>query len=719
MSDIRYSLRNIYWSKDYITGIKAFLTRVASENKLVHDKIEFYTDYLAKCWRPFISHLEALEHDHEVPVALKNLVTGYNGLKIEKTINEQCIEVLQVIYRDNWKMHHELNEELMQLFDAYANDFKLTKEAFIECENRANLPSKTKIKNESGDETVEETNVEPSIVPLFANVTFPFVLDDKLNFKNEKELFDFSVALKEKTLTERSIVPIPKLTNEFFKAENIINAIKKIEPRINSSPFNVNHIGQQLLILGLISEYSLYSSNPKSFDINKYYYWNNGILAEKVDSPDKSKTSNALKSENSIQSSISSWIRKVSGTTLDDNSEAEKLSFEFTEWRKTFVKRFNRLEYSEAQLENIFFHSCNKYENISLETNKIVNETNRVFKRLIENTQGHSASEDTIENEKTLENINYSMGFFCRGNTVPFTKWSNSLTSSQQKFMFGTSEIDSDISNSVRLLLCTIEGYEKEEIYKNWASNVSFIRPNNLKREILTEFINDNIDSNSLALQATVSKYSNTTKFVAKDWVDLMKLWLTELPDSLIPSILFDTIKKNRDLNDFEWVDKIPLGNLQVLLEISCHFKRLGNEGGDIKCLFWENGDIPFYHYFVRNPTSKKDYEDDILKLTPVIHRFLTSSKIEAKLAKKKTEKLTEKVNILVEKAEPMGLADAKEIKRSNSFSIPLLQTSQNGEDEEFLPLPFKTSSAMASPKGKRRSGINLLTNSPLEKQED
>lgn len=671
---------NTFWSKDYITGISAFFDYVKDDIAHLNKEVKFYENFIDQCCLPFLKHLQVLSGDKGL-LEHSTICDLLENSKMKFNLEELrplCLKPLQQALKNANDLHIDVEAVIKTQYSMYSKDLKSASDSFREYERIASR---------------QHASCSSEIEPL----QFPIELDETLRFDTEKELLLFIERVKE------TMPPPKKNFMMYFSAEGrrsfdgktILEAIKKKCTKLDTSLYNLHRLGQRLLDLRLIQEDSLTRRNRK-FEQETFYYWNehfDGAINYTSDSP----------------SLLSGWVK---GLTVYDNAGVHS-GHDLHNLETKFFEKCRKLEYSKFELEKTIYSCCKKYMTIiKKENDEVAARSNAVFAKIFTQTRNNVANDNapTIIRNSIMVN-NGVVGYFTRDNCLPFCKWEiNSTVPVCRKIMFGNDILDEDAVDAVRLIFANIKKLEDEDVGKlkaleSWKDGniMNMNRVVNLKIEMMAIF--KELEENTSNLNSFKILIGTNRYMIIDDWIGVIKLWLLELPDSLIPSKCYDSIAKQEERETNSWINKVPLNNLCVLIEICQHFQWLGNE---------MQTEIPLYHYFIRNMTGLRNLKKDMMVLDPWIHLLLIDDPSiletlqEAYESKKNTpdnSKVTpETPSILIQREPP---------------TQPMKQEQQQHED--FVPRPFKTiqspsisNSAASSTPGspissnatKRRSGL-------------
>lgn len=625
---------------------------------------------------------------------------------------------------------------------------------------------------------------------------FPLSIDNDLTFQDLNEFRKFINDLKIGVKLEKNLMS--SLQYDKFVGTSLLDQLKSLN--IDKSLFNLNRLAQELLTLKIIKTYNISNylniiSEDNIWNENNYYIWNDifdsiGSSSDDINEPAKV-----------VSNPISSWFSSFNKLSIENSSNVIKSSnqnnsinleetiVQLNNYQDKFFQKFNKLEYDKLQLEQNLYNFIKRKEEIVKHNRKVLSYCKEKFNQILRKFNNQITISDNLENSTSIENGEansfstlLNINFYTRDNCVPFSKYfvhnfrndqnnasqknedekssihkSSSCQHSQMtKFyllgsVFGIRKINKDTVDTVEFLIHIIEVQTKTnnikevELLKIWQNNINLTRVINLKKEYHTTFldvtVSDKINYNTI--KRLYDENKSTSKILLADWIDLLKLFLLELPDSIIPSLMVDQL----NLNDLKWLDLLPLENLQILILLAKYLKLMEPE--TIRSFLFEFSEMPFYHLVFRlTGVNSKDLNDKIARYSEFFFDLITN-KLQFMLAtlESKQNKTTSSLNTLIQPPtiEINGnlmeeLPPTLDLpKRGNSSHEKLTATPKNlhkrslsataifdslknlttdnddsNDDADFVPLPFKTMSTPSSPdatsnKEKRKSGINLL----------
>lgn len=638
--EVRYTLRNTFWSKDYTTGISALLYCIKNDTNSLDLDVKFYSEFIDDCWKPLLNSLKGLNANSAGNNNVLLSITEHLQTVDINDIESLCLSPLHAELNNNKKYYDIVNSTLNMYYSAYSKDLSAARESLVECERKAEMlriqlqtvegiiETNTPIKMSQAEHEVEKRNKRFDIV-------FPFVLDSRLKFEDEISLLDFLQDIKEKVPVIKSLISLPGFPNESIQGKSVIHAIKKTDNKLDTSLYNLDRIGQQLIDIKALEEYTVARKfsgtiiqKKSKFNQDAYYCWNekifqrNGLVLDDSSSSRVKKSYGSLEHDNenepNFTNAISGWIRKVS-----KGNEGVTVTEQLLNNEDKFYEKCCKLEYSKVQIEKKIFDYSKRYAITTKECNDILSLSRLKYQKLC----GKLVDIKPVTTMETTSMTQISTlgttGFFKRDNSIAYRKWIREADSVKCiKLMFGSDVITDDIVQTIKLIfdhlqkMCDLEEESYKIFIQSWANELDLIRCTNLKREIMETFRQHDQGNYSTIKQFIDGTHIN--KFIINDWIGLLKLWLLELPDSLIPyDGMLDNISKN---------------NLLILIEFAKHFQWLStalkrqNDKGDISILFYNNFDIPLFHYFIRN--SNKQDTNDVIKYSPIIYKLLLDETI-------------------------------------------------------------------------------------------
>lgn len=695
MSDTNFTLRNSFWSKDYISGINSFLDQVKKENNNLDKEITFYSDFLTLCWSPLMKSLENLKPNNSDTHDVTNaLLARFNGPSIGE-IEESCLKSLQSSQYNNKEFYDSSKSVLNMHYNTYAQNLSQSRKIMLECERITKLLSNelhsTDAKTAgtvSGESSIAES-VEN--VPNLFNIHYPYTMDERIVFETESDLMAHLTSLKESIPVQKRLISLPRFPNESFQGKLILNELKKIDAKLDTSLYNLDRLGQQFLNLKIVYEYTTLSNSAMmskfSFDQHNYYYWNEEVFQDKASREGSKQPYGALEFSQGKDvggNSLSEWVRRVSSnTTRTDENGEDALKRKLKVVEDQLYQKCCQLEYSKVQLEKIFFDICKKYSTIFSGTRALVKRSSNEFQRL---HKVELSRQDTSSGELGYYKSNLITNFYTRENCIPFTKWQVDDATKrlvEEQMMFGVSTITADAAEAIATIVEKLQASnDAAAVYTCWQNDIDFVRVSNLKRELMKEFYNHE-GGNCAIVKNMLSAREH--RLNANDWVCLLKLWLLELSDSVIPSHV-GAVGGGASTTAADRMSNAPDGNKQAVNVLKRHFQWLEAQGQACRRLFQENRDVPMYHFFYR------DVQKDVTRASALVEDILLRMDTLAIVGSTSAQEAA------IAPADPATPTRQKPV-RAHSHTVGYVTLADDeASSGGFVPRPCKTSSTPGTP---------------------
>ncbi|KAG0672347.1 hypothetical protein C6P45_003031 [Maudiozyma exigua] len=455
-----------YWTKDYISGIRLFVSDVTNESQLIENQLQTIKRFNDKCYKPMLSQLKQIE----------SLVQVY-GLMQTRNIDNQLTDLLvrcQRLLHENKLFHEDFMKEVSPLYNRYYDSLNKL---------RSLSPSLLKIENDSE-------------IDIASWITYPYMLDSQISINSRNEMIQYVQYVKDNI---NMIQQYKLLGNKrYFHGNELINVIRGKYPLVDTSQFNSNRLGQDMIEMGLIEEYSsrrLYMSKAQlTYDIERDYIW--------------------LERREEVMTHGSS-----------NNKEED------------FLSQYIIVEENKINLEVVYCKNCSYYDqNMKpgiITTMKRIQDT---FSRIITEQLFKDITLKPEEGFEIQRKVVYGCGYYIRDNGVPIIR-------NNVQFLFGqiTYNDITDIVESIDLIMkqCCKKGTFNQSL-DIWHGEINLMKASKLKIMILTKFYHENKKDmrNSVVIQQLIDETDNTTIYHPRDWSDLIKLWLNELPGGIL---LYDT----------------------------------------------------------------------------------------------------------------------------------------------------------------------------------
>lgn len=622
---------NKFWSEDFITGITAFIAQVNDGIACIEKEEQFYQWFINDWSNPLLSELGKKVQDtnlveHE---ALCDLLDNFKKCFAVEQLETICLRPLQSTLKQAKRWRDEMEKVLKALYSDYSRDLKAMRDAL-------------ELYNRKAEASPEAKTQQDRIVKS------PIELDEHLKFIDEEALQKFLTRVKQSMPThKKSFMDYLGIEGKSsFQGKQLMEAIKKNSSKLDTSPFNLDRLGQRLLDLDVVREDAIALTTRRPFDQQAYYSW--------------------VEPSNDKQT-LGNWVRGLSTISVDN------VPLEVLETR--YFEKCCKLEFSKYELEKAIYENLERYSKFSVaEIDHTLRKNREVFNKLYAHTKNKT---NIMPPEPPIQ-------FYLRCNRVAVVKWEiNQSSLVRRMMMLGSDNIDGDAVEAIRRVLRHVESFTEEtdlkkRVLKAWraGSAMEMGRAIHLKMELIKTFRDTPDATNVKTVQALI----DSNRFpVANDWIGLVKLWLLELPDSLVPPKCIEMITKHQDDS---WLNEMPANNLLILQEMCQHFQWLGQEV--------EPEQEPISHYFMRRVDCIRNFHEDCKIFEPWLISFLTEPSSKEKLQQAISSKKPE-IPVSVSPSPP---------------AIQILDLEQSttppsaDPDENFQPRPFRTASAASSVPG-------------------
>ncbi|CUS22463.1 LAQU0S05e05930g1_1 [Lachancea quebecensis] len=706
------TLRATFWSEDYTSGIAVLLSNIDNDVSELKEFIETVETFDNKTIGPAIKSLESLVR--AIPSKLDNgsissrlqqqrkeLLTEILGkLQVANRSNLEtaCLSQLQALLFEFEEYQQESKELIEKNFELYSKHLALAKRVQGDVTTRAQrireASQKPLPRNEevslSSEEEIDHTEEEP-------RDRFPLKLGAKLSFSNEESFFEFCDKLKKLTKTSKRLIYIPGVSNEYFSSLALFESLKRIEPRMDASLYNLERLGQNLIDNGVISPYNGMLGAKVKFARDGYYVW--GENSSPVVRPPEGKPLRRTDVFNGL-------FKKIGGSSSSSEristiEELEVQQRELVDSETHFFQECQNLDYWRTQLELELQKCMNQYYTMTHYKSRILNKTSLQFSSLLKeafSTQSNLAPVDTDQEIRRIYNANHGIvGHYVPQPGVVFAKH-NQLGELTGVAMFHTDlqELPANqlgVIVLLHILLEYLQGCDAVEVLQAWQLPMDLRRVSRLRRECIAEFKEaDGSHSTSLANVLTSKPRP------LADVVGLLQSWLLELPDSLIPMICYEEISKTQSI---EGMSMAPAEHSVNLAAICDHFGWLVKHCGDnkVRAAFDNRTDFPLYHVFARTRTRNPQ---DASVVSDVVREILCKEGSAERL-----RDMAKSANARTD-ARAEARADLQAGSSTRSSPPP---TSRLTTPAVFVPRPLKAAHSDASSSrqsSKRISGLDL-----------
>ncbi|AGO13275.1 AaceriAFR128Wp [[Ashbya] aceris (nom. inval.)] len=675
----RIDLTSTFWSEDYLTGIDWLLHNIQSDiSELVqfadlYDKFQETWTYAAKQVAK-VSSGDALE--------------GYTKVKSYG----KGTEMVARVYRNQTRQLERLTEKLRTTSLAAVEDpiknllfqyreFQTDVESALKLDHGkvkrqmdALRSMHRQIKKKAAAIATLDPEDEEDLQSMETVVErqFPTSLGTSLKFSSEAEWEEYLSRLKNDVpITKRKWV-IPGLPNEYFSGGDLYHSLKRLDAKMDTSLFNLENVGQQLLDFGVLRSYNDVLHRPG------YKFTHQGFYCWVPDAPTPIGSMSPASSSGKILQDI--WKRVSSGGAVEEDTTYAAL--EISQLNEQFVKQWFLWENEKLKLEVDLFYFMKKFAKLSKQKFQTMVE---VDKSIVANFQqewnidGKASTVDADEAWYEVYSKNHgTIGFYTPHAGLHFEMYTLQGTPVSQPWLFGTPLQDMPVLDNeqpvvLQKLLEKAQSLDPDIVAKEWAAPLDLVGISNMKRDCLNEYLLD--CDHAAIMDKVLEKWT-----LGPNIIQLLRAWLLELPDSVVPFTLIGSFKEG----GLDWLDLCPSSNLQCIAALAAHFSWLGPER--LAVLFEQEPSpqpFPISHHFVR---ARVRAPLDCLLFDANLHRFFLDDDFAASCAR-------------AARASPSARTGRPP---KNHLTV--------ADSYEFVPRPFRTSSCEPSPtRNKRLSGLTIL----------
>lgn len=568
-------------------------------------------------------------------------------------------------------------------------------------------------------------------------------------FQNISELKDFMALLIQEIPIKRRLIPIPGINNEYFSSENFFTWVKSNRENEDSRR-KIEKFGQDLIALGLLSNWNKLAANKFASDEGYYEFTD---LARYISNFDENKVpklevtpSPKVQEPRLPAASVFDGLRN----RFRSSDDIVILKQNLKEAKQKYLEAVDKSYGERKNLETLIQTVSRKAEVFETNRIKLLSHSNNLFNDLVveehekqlqvsRNVREESVfNDDTLSYELIKRSINTDSGWYWPKSEARFSTYGRSKTSSNVE-LFGHDLLnqyrdpnDKDpTTKSIPLFLKDIIHHldTTENVGEAWLDEIDISKVSEIKRSILLAIPDYEQQFNLEDFDIDIDHYFTTkivsdifSKYTSKDIVGFLKLWLLELPDSVIPFTAFDQLKtsyleEQDDSSKVKILGSIPRQNLASLLFIAEH---LSKQIKDVDQLIL-NERVPLHHLLLRpSPKLTSVNVEDITIFKKLCHDLLKKDfqdLLRTKLAEleethlEREKRAEDSLQRL--KQQPKELSPPPKLDKSESINNSLTVDGLR---------PFKTksplNSPMTSPKvGRSRTNSNLF--SPLRRPSD
>ncbi|AMD19854.1 HCL297Wp [Eremothecium sinecaudum] len=679
------NLSNTFWSEDYITGIDWFIHRIEldiSELKRLADVYDTFHTSWSYSTKQLASVVDTLSAGTKSPSVSQNYkdsvrdaasVVYQNHLKLIGQLADKFKSCTLVQAEDPVKnvlfkyeeFYKDIKSSLKQDYNNWTKQQDVVKRVYSQIKKKANIAvaanEDTKANN-SG--IVTEKN---------ADKRYPVVIGSSFVVANQNEWCEFVADLQKEVPLSKRPWPIPGLPSEYFSTDALYQTLKQLCPKLDSSLYNLEQVGQYLMDNNVLRGYNDVLHRPGSrFAGQGFYCW---VVHDATQRP---------ASANILQGI---W-RRVSSNSSEEDSSLKAL--ELSQLNEQFIKNWIQCETEKLKLETAFYKSVKKYAHLCKEKLQTVKEADH---KMIESFRQNWAIENPpyeLDVEEELNDVfaknHGTVGFYTPRPALQFEMYDIYGTLASQPWLFGTNlnkypHEGDEIPIVLSKLLAKASSFEPEEIAKQWLSPLDSITVYNMKRDCLNEYLNSS--EHASVMEKLLLKWQSPANII-----HFLRAWLLELPDSLVPMLHYRKIKQG----DQEWLPLCPPMNARCLGTIAEHFQLLDEKQLITLLIDPPAQDFPVSHHFIRSRV--REPTDCLVFNNVLFHCFKDPN--------------------FPQKCRSLALPPVSPRPDRKSHSIITISDSQ-----EFVPKPFKTSSSESSPtRSKPKNGLYILQ-SPSEHNSD
>ncbi|KAM3165122.1 Rho-GAP domain-containing protein [Lachancea thermotolerans] len=702
--------RATFWSEDYTSGIAVLLGNIDNDVSELQEFIEDVETFDNKTVSPAIKSLNSLvrsipsDTDESLCNKLKQQRKGLLAEILEKlqianrsNLETACLSQLQALLFEFEEYQQESKELIEKNYGLYSKHLSLAKRARVDVTTRAQRIREASQKPLLRSEETPLSSEEERDYANESSIQFPLTLDAKLSFSSEESFFGFCDKLKKLTKTSKRLIYIPGVSNEYFSSSALFESLKRIEPRMDASLYNLERLGQTLINNEIISPYNGILGAKVSFARDGYYVW--GENSSPVIRPAEEKPLRRA----DVFNGLFKKIGRSSGSSeqIETTEELGLRQRELVDCEDHFFQECQNLDYWRTQLELELQKCMNQYHKMLRHKIQILNKASLQFSSLLKEAFSTQSSLTPVGADQEIRRI-YRANYGIVGHYVPqpgvvFAKH-NQLGELTGVAMFHadlqefpTNELG--VAIILHILLEYLWGCDALEVLQAWQLPLDLRRVSRLRRECIVEF-KETDGSHSASLANILASKPRPLA----DVVGLLQGWLLELPDSLIPMICYEEISRTQSI---EGMSMAPAEHLVNLAAVCDHFRWLVQRcGGEkVRTAFDSRTDFPLYHVFARTRTRNPQ---EAPVVSGVVHEILCKDE--------SAERLREMAKNSNARTDARAEARADLQAGSSKHSSPP-STSRLATPAVFVPRPLKAAHSDASssrPSSKRISGLDL-----------
>lgn len=546
-------------------------------------------------------------------------------------------------------------------------------------------------------------------------------------------LSDLLYTMIDEIKVKRRLIPLPGVNNEYFASEELVKWVRNSLPDENTL-LKLEKFGQDLLDLNLITPWNKISVGRRIFASDSGYYeftdltrfiakFNNHDEESEEDVDTNNAEDSAETSEIAPSAASSSIWSSIKNPFTGTPADPELLKKEVAELNEKYINELKCLNLEKATLEQLITSTCVKAQ--TYETNRdhlliLLNE--QLVDKLISHHQaalqslqelkGTKLSEDTVQYDLLQSMTNSKGGWFWPTNEL---RYINHMEQSHNchleligvdlvNLALDYNEKNSKWRSLPVLIKSTIEYLDAAEgVDKSWTAPLDLTSSNRLKNVLLSEVVKfsqiEGLEDQASAVKALTKELCSGE--TSNSIVNFFKLWLLELPDSVVPFTCYDSLLRHysRAKEDKEQaatiLGTIPRQNLATLLAIMNHivtyvtFEDLQNFK-----------DFPFHHLILRHsPRTNTANVDDFPVLSHLVEDLYDARFREILYLKLEELERNYDERIQIHEQKSIASVKADRAKAPVIITVPANHLSSPRQDLDADGLrPFRTKSPNQSP---------------------
>lgn len=682
----------------------------------------------------FDQHEAISKIENDVIIPLKDFIQDY------KDFQNQAKRDLNSVYKDYKKSVQQTNS----LKSKYENKSRLMEDITITPESEPPLlPEKNNVKELPETPIEDPPMLERQITDIPEDPSFEFPLSlGVVQVSTVDELSEILATMIEEIPIKRRMIPIPGMNNEYFKSEDFSLWVRSVFSKEDTTS-KIEKFGQDLINLGLISNWNKLTQNVFVSESGYYYEFTDlarytSKFDEEKEKQEQQRELDAVLSSSNVptltttSSNVWNGIKNKFSTPKDIGAFKEQLD----QIRSAYFQSLNESIDLSFNLESKISLVTKKSESFQKNRISLIHKLHKLFnERLIESEKKYLNQIESLQ--KSIlnyddQNVDLELlkliprnesGWYWPVSEIKFIDYSNRSSAIE---LFNTDVVNLDIdetnedlkTKSIPLFLYRILSNLNDEfdISEYWILEIDHSIAQKIKKDILNQiFLLANSNEPSSSKIKTIVDYL-FKRYESKDIITFLKYWLLELPDSLLPFTVYDSLIHSYDTNEsieskLHIIESIPRQNLASLLYLLNHLQKIFKSPVEKLSI---NPGVPFIHLLIRPSVTKYTYLDTI--------DSFSLQKLLVDLFNKDVQ------DILHEKLESLEKYHLEKMKRAeisiNEYKSHKRQESEISSTPKSKPVlttdglkPFKTQTPLGtpitSPRSRSSSGTfnNIKTN--------